>query len=111
LSLGATFKVSYDNDGSTCVDIGYAAVSGNSPRHWTIKGVGASGNKEAYSYIAYNATQFGLVNQNPSDSVYLGTDGLTLGKNFSLSSAGNIQILRGSIRMGNTFVQKMNNKG
>lgn len=74
LSIGKTFKV--DNTGT--VKIGTGAVDGRSGKHWTIDGVKDADGESSISY-----GQRGKAN-----SVYIGTDAITLGSNFEVSNTG-----------------------
>ena len=112
LSIGKLFKVT--NTG--IVRIGSGAVVSPDPstgnevgKHWKIDTT-ASGDT-ADSYISYNTTTFAnnVVNPNnpaqwgqnfsPTNSVYLGTNGLSLGNQFSVTNQGVMSIIRGKIDM------------
>lgn len=71
---------------------------GVSKKHWTI-----SGNPNGSdTYIAYNTNHLEATNQDPPSRVYIGTDGIALGRNFSVSNTGltTLTINNGSIQLG-----------
>lgn len=87
ISLGKKFYA--DNTGVVRVGNGAVAASG---RYWTIDG-------GSESYIAYNTNASYLSTSDnvvsiedsaPSSSVYLGTDGIRLGKKFAVDRSGNM---------------------
>ena len=87
LSIGSKFYA--DNTGVVRVGNGAVAASG---RYWTIDG-------GSESYIAYNTNASYLSTSDnvvsiedsaPSSSVYLGTDGIRLGKKFAVDRSGNM---------------------
>ena len=87
LSIGSKFYA--DNNGIMRLGNGAVAASG---RYWTIDG-------GSESYIAYNTNASYLSTSDnvvsigdsaPSSSVYLGTDGIRLGKKFAVDRSGNI---------------------
>lgn len=87
ISLGKKFYA--DNTGVVRVGNGAVAASG---RYWTIDG-------GSESYIAYNTNAsylstsgnvVSIEDSAPSSSVYLGTDGIRLGKKFAVDRSGNI---------------------
>lgn len=87
LSLGSKIKIT--NDGK--VQVGNGAVN-DSSKHWTIDG-------GTESYIGYNANSFVKANSADStnNSVYIGTDGLTIGRRFSVSGQGELTSYSGEI--------------
>ena len=115
LSIGSLFKVT--NTG--VLRLGRGATASpvynenteeweETGKHWIIDaGIGSSAN----SYIAYNTTTFANDVINPIDSsqwgqgyatrssVYLGTNGLSLGNQFSVTNEGAMSIIRGKIDM------------
>lgn len=101
LSIGSLFKVT--NTG--IVTVGRGAVNGSSTKHWTIN---AASDNNDNSYISYKETEFHEASSVESTyrSVYLGTDGFSLGKNFSIDDLGNVKIYRGSIVMGSRWFKK-----
>lgn len=105
LSIGSKFYA--DNTG--IVKIGLGAVSNDpnaSKKHWTI-----DANDQGQSYIAYKTNTFANNVVNPTNSneygqafannssVYLGTNGLSLGRHFSVDNYGKVSIIYGSIDM------------
>ena len=87
ISLGKKFYV--DNTG--VVRVGNGAVAANG-KYWTINGSNES-------YIAYNTTSSYITTDSnkvsvsdsaPSSSVYLGTDGIRLGRKFAVDHQGNM---------------------
>ncbi len=117
LSIGSRFKVLSNG----VMMIGYGAVrddgpggnSNQSPRHWRIADTTYTedGSSVTGTYIAYNTDSFANVvsaetqNLNATRSVYLGTDGFSLGNRFSVDYQGNVEIRRGTINMGTTTGQ------
>ena len=82
ISLGYYFRV--DNEGTI------TAGNVNSDKHWTITSRGDEGE----AYIAYNTNTF----NNDISSVYIGTDGISLGKDkFSVTNRGVLTANEGSI--------------
>ena len=82
LSFHNTIRISETNGGK--LEIGNLNYGDN---HWTITG-GSNNN----SYISYGGvTSFSEApNSNPMQSVYIGTDGITLGQKFSVDNKGNV---------------------
>ena len=87
ISLGKKFYA--DNTG--VVRVGNGAVAANG-KYWTIDG-------GSESYIAYNTNQSYITTEDkkvsvsdsaPSSSVYLGTDGIRLGRRFAVDHQGNM---------------------
>lgn len=75
IGLGYYFRV--NNEGTI------KAGNINSDKHWTITSKGDNGD----AYIAYNTDTF----NNDTASVYIGTDGISLGKDkFSVTNRGNL---------------------
>lgn len=87
LSIGSKIKIS--NTG--VVTVGSGAVNNNNSRfHWTING------DNSRAYISYGGlTSFTSTRIN--SSVYLGTDGIVLGKYFSVDDDGNLTSTSGKI--------------
>ena len=90
------------------VTIGNGAVDDNNGRrmkHWTITTSNAN-DETKDSYIAYNTNYFYDLNSlttlnTPSlTNVYLGTDGISLGRNFSVNNSGFLSIRKGKIQLG-----------
>ena len=81
ITLGKRFFV---NEYGT-VRIGNGAVDNINQKHWTIAAKGDDKNNN--SYISYNTTSGGT-----NDSVYIGTDKLTLGSQFYVSSNGIVRV-------------------
>ena len=91
LSIGSKAYIS----SAGVLRLGNGAVKNNS-KHWTINSGGDGEN--IYSYIGYNATSAcinydgdeisGISGSANSSSVYLGTDGIRLGKYFAVSPKG-----------------------
>lgn len=83
ISLGYYFKAT--NDGTVKV----GNVKGT--KHWTITSKGDEGE----AYIAYNTTSFNT----DSNSVYIGTDGISLGNNdsFHVTNSGFLKATSGTI--------------
>lgn len=82
ISLGYYFRV--NNEGTI------TAGNVNSDKHWTITSKGDEGE----AYIAYNTNTF----NNDTSSVYIGTDGISLGKDkFSVTNRGVLTANEGSI--------------
>jgi len=81
LSIGSQIKIS--NTG--VVTVGPGAVT-NKYQHWTING------DTSRAYIAYGGetidTATGADNISNPAKVYLGTDGISLGKRFSVTAQG-----------------------
>lgn len=69
---------------------------GISKKHWVINA--NSTNKE--TYIAYNTSTFLPGDRDSNLRVYFGTDGLSLGKFFSVDSDGSLELKRGNIKLG-----------
>lgn len=87
LSIGSRVKITSDG----VMKLGKGAVRGQG-RYWTIDG--GEENNEKYSYIAYGTQKF---NTNDT-SVYLGTDGISLGRNkFYVTNKGELTATYGSI--------------
>jgi len=92
LSIGSKFKVTATGE----LAIGNGATAGNS-KHWKING------DSSRSYIAYgdssNDTSFVAANSKTTNKnqVYIGTDGISLGRRFSVSAAGNLIAYTGNI--------------
>lgn len=93
ITLGTKFYV--DNDG--VMRLGNGAVD-NSGNHWTINAEGAR------SYISYGENgQYSTVysdadsDNNTFAKVYLGTDGISIGKRFSVNSQGYLRAYSGDI--------------
>ena len=78
MSIGNSIRISSEDGGT--VEVGRV----NSSRHWTISG------NSSDSYIAYNATSFENA-KGSYNTVYLGTDGISLGQNFSVDDAGYLE--------------------
>ena len=99
LSIGNTFKVSTQPaTGLKTQGTGILEVGNLSGAHWTI-----GQNLEGTSFIGYGASYLiskSFVNTNndnsanDSESVYLGTDGLSFGRNLELKSNGSLKIGR-----------------
>ena len=89
LSIGDKVKIS--NDG--VMALGTGAVN-NTGKHWTINGNGKGG-----SYIAYGTTNWinGKNDNGTSESIYLGTDGFSLGQRFSVTPKGELTAYSGKI--------------
>lgn len=90
LSIGSKIKIS--NTG--IVTVGSGAVNNNSRFHWTIDG------DSKRAYIAYGGeTQVDTASESGSNpaKVYLGTDGISLGKRFSVTSQGHLRAYEGII--------------
>lgn len=89
LSIGSKVKIA--NDGTAY--FGQGAVDGKSSNHWTI------GVKNNNSYIAFGGTDFISANNdnNNTTSVYLGTNGISLGKRFSVTPQGALTAKSGNI--------------
>ena len=85
LSLGTKFLVTSEG----IVKIGNDVV-GNGP-YWTING------DSNCAYIAYNTSEFTKVNNNGTDAVYIGTDGISLGTKFSVDNQGVLTATEGHI--------------
>ena len=83
LSIGSMVKIS--NDGTMSLGAG-ATTDEKGKRHWTIK---SNGNE---SYIAYGTTELiiGAEGEGNSDHIYLGTNGFSLGKSFSVTPKGEL---------------------
>ena len=81
ITLGKRFFV---NEYGT-VRIGNGAVDNINQKHWTIAAGGDAANNN--SYISYNTTSGGA-----NDSVYIGTDKLTLGSQFYVSPNGVVRV-------------------
>lgn len=88
LSIGKKLKI----DSAGKMEIGTGAYN-SSGRHWTIDTTGDE------SYIGYKDSAFSSTNLDnvdsysiggSSDSVYLGTDGIRLGRKFAVDSDGNL---------------------
>ena len=82
LTLGSKF---YVNPADGSMRLGNGAVN-NSGRHWTID------TNSGESYIAYGTDSF-----DDDSGVYVGTDGIRLGDNFSVDDGGSIQSTDGKI--------------
>lgn len=78
ITLGTKFSV--DSDG--VLTLGKGAVNNDDARHWTIDA------SDTDSYITYNRASYEDTTQ--TNSVYLGTDGLALGRRFSVSNNGTL---------------------
>ena len=89
LSIGSKIKI--DKDG--VMKIGPGAVQ-ESGRHWTINGNKDKNTQNAY--ISYGGLTSFTSDRKPS-SVYLGTDGIVLGKYFSVDDGGNLASTSGKI--------------
>ena len=92
LSIGDKFKVTGDG----VIYLGKGAVEGNSgQRYWTIDGNAGS----THSHISYKTNGFNEAGSENSvdESVYLGTNGLTLGKHFSVDANGYLIAKSGTI--------------
>ena len=94
LSIHNGFRITVDSENNAKLEIG-RLNSGN--KYWTINGT-----TDRNSYIAYNATSLGFdfarntINGNDK-SVYLGTDGIRLGRFFAVDSNGNFSAKNGKI--------------
>ena len=88
MSIGS--KVYIKNDGVMRLGTGAVQESG---KHWTINGNGSE------SYIAYGTTVWAAANSEDSDSntVYLGTNGLAIGRRFSVNDKGELKAYSGEI--------------
>ena len=89
LSIGSKIKIS--NTGA--VTVGSGAVTNKSSYHWTIDG------NTSRAYIAYGGTTIDTAvgsGDNPA-KVYLGTDGISLGKRFSVTAQGSLRAYNGII--------------
>ena len=88
LSIGS--KVYIDNSGT--MRLGYGAVSGGG-YHWVINGDGSR------SYIAYGTSEWHEASSDSSgvNDVYLGTNGFSIGRRFSVDSLGTIKAFSGVI--------------
>lgn len=82
ISLGSKFYVNA-SDGS--MRLGNGAVA-NTGKHWNVNTSGDN------SYIAYGTTSF-----NDTNGVYLGTDGIRLGDDFSVDNGGSLTATDGKI--------------
>lgn len=99
ICLGNKFKVTSEG----VLRLGDGAVKENNSRHWVINSrrrTGASASEGLESYIAYNRTTFGkdergYINR---ESVYIGTDGIALGRTFSVDAEGNLKAENADIR-------------
>ena len=91
LSIGRKVKIT--NDG--VMYLGAGAVNPKSGQKcWTI-----NGNDNGESYIAYGTTGWieGNLDNGKSKTVYLGTNGLSLGDGFSVTPQGELKAYRGKI--------------
>jgi len=92
LSIGSKFKVTSDGT----LEIGNGATTSSS-KHWTINGDGAR------SYISYGGSSYDKyfiaanINTTNKNQVYIGTDGISLGRRFSVSSSGSLIAREGLI--------------
>lgn len=103
LSIGTGVKIT--NNGVAY--FGRGAVSGNSNKHWIIDGAGAKKDKNNKkipdrSYIAFGAGEEPYWQQaNASDkntsAIYIGTDGISFGRRFSVSPLGILNAYQGII--------------
>ena len=96
LSIGSKAKLT--NTGVMYIGNGAVAKGGSEDgNYWTING------NSSRSYISYGgSTSFAAANENDYDDsntakVYVGTDGISLGKRFSVSSSGNVKAYSGTI--------------
>lgn len=85
LSIHNSFKIT-SNNGQATLELGN--LSGP---HWMIEGTGSGGR----SYISYNCSAnifhpAGSSSSANSQEVYIGTDGINLGKKFSVDNEGNL---------------------
>lgn len=94
ITLGKNFYA----DDTGLVRVGAEAVS-NSSKHWTIAGIVNSDDNKSYSYIGYGTSSSHVSTSNnevsidssaETNSVYLGTDAIRLGKKFAVDNAGNL---------------------
>jgi len=92
LSIGSKFKVTADGT----LEIGNGATTSSST-HWTINGDGSR------SYISYGGSSYDKyfiaanINTTNKNQVYIGTDGISLGRRFSVSSSGSLIAREGLI--------------
>lgn len=86
LRIGNRFRVK--TDGTSSLEIG--SLSG---KHWTING------DSSKAYIAYGGTSWNEADSDDSTStkVYIGTDGISLGRRFSVSDKGVLKAYSGVI--------------
>lgn len=82
LTLGSKF---YVNAADGSMRLGNGAVEGNR-KHWIVNTLGEE------SYIAYGTNRF-----NDSSGVYVGTDGIRLGRYFNVDSRGNLEASSGIV--------------
>lgn len=124
LSIGKKFKVT--NEGVVTIGNNAVAQTGSNLHYWKIdstqgkeytvtvtpsSGQTYTSTNKTVSSITYNAQYFNDTGNNPYNSVYIGTNGITLGKHFSVDNNGRMRVLRGRIQMGNTIVQAMETDG
>lgn len=103
LSIGTGVKIT--NDG--VVYLGRGAVSGDPNKHWVINGAGKTekNNKTipSRSYIAFGAgekpywQQANTSDENKMPAIYIGTDGISFGRRFSVSPLGTLNAYKGII--------------
>ena len=92
LSIGSKFKVTSDGT----LEIGNGATTSSS-KHWTING------DSARSYISYGDSLYDKyfiaanINTTNKNQVYIGTDGISLGRRFSVGANGNLIARSGQI--------------
>lgn len=82
LTLGSKF---YVNAADGSMRLGNGAVEGNR-KHWTVNTIGEE------SYIAYGTNRF-----NDTNGVYVGTDGIRLGRYFNVDARGNLEASSGTV--------------
>lgn len=104
LSIGSKIKITSDG----IMYLGQGAVKGNSSSYWTINGT-TTKDKKTISYISYNTTELG----SKANSVYLGTDGISLGTAFQVTNGGALTAKSGKIANwtieSNTLTSQKNN--
>lgn len=105
LSIGTGVKITDDG----VVYLGRGAVSGDPNKHWVINGAGAIKDKNNKtivpnrSYIAFGAgkepywQQANTSDENKIPVIYIGTDGISFGRRFSISPLGTLNAYKGII--------------
>lgn len=85
LSIHNSLRITTDNN------IGTLEIGKLDGSHWTVRGESAGSSSR--SYISYYTTNFheGGASGGVDNSVYLGTDGISLGKYFSVDNNGNLK--------------------
>ena len=91
LSIGSKVKITQDG----VMKLGAGAVAdANEQRYWTI-----DGSNNGHSYISYGTDEF-IEAKSPeagANSVYLGTDGISLNNRFSVDSSGKLIAVAGTV--------------